>query len=97
MPAKLTSNHAITRQKKAKLRVCASCQWIFEGADACPKCDFGHYGARFVFGNKAYRYAETQQPWFEQKMADYANSLRKEITDSNSEMGKPKPTAATKP
>lgn len=60
------------KQKDAKLRVCASCEWIFTDkrhpkTDGCPKCGFAHYGARYVYGDKAYRYAITQGPWFEQK------------------------------
>lgn len=26
-------------------------------------CGFAHYGARYVYGDKAYRYEKTQQPW----------------------------------
>lgn len=71
--------------KTAKLRVCASCEWIFNKDDehpehgGCPKCCFGHYGARYVYGNKAYRYAKTQQPWFDKKMAGYAAQLNQQI------------------
>ena len=69
---------------KAKLRTCASCEWIFKLDDPmksqmCPKCGFGHYSARYVYGNKAYRYAKTQQPWYDKKMADYSYKLRQEI------------------
>jgi hypothetical protein len=72
------------KPKDAKLRVCASCEWIFKlsGIDnGCPKCGFGHYGARFVYGVKAYSYAKTQEPWFDKKMTDYSLKLRKEITE----------------
>lgn len=74
----------IMDQRNAKLRVCASCEWIFETSEetensGCPKCHFGHYGARFVYGNPAYRYAITQKPWFDKKMADYAFELQKQI------------------
>jgi len=51
--------------KTAKLRTCASCEWIFKMKDndpTCPKCQFGSYGARYVYGNIAYRYAKTQEP-----------------------------------
>jgi hypothetical protein len=66
------------------LRVCASCEWIFhiEDADMCPKCGFGHYGARYVYGKKAYRYAITQKPWFDRKMGTYASKLYEEIKNS---------------
>lgn len=67
---------------KAKLRVCASCEWIFSGGIGCPKCQFGSYGARYVYGNKAYRYAISQKPWLEKKMSDYAFSLYQEIKES---------------
>ena len=72
------------KQKDAKLRVCASCEWIFTDkrhpkTDGCPKCGFAHYGARYVYGDKAYRYAITQGPWFEKKMSDYAYKLSQEI------------------
>lgn len=74
--------------QKAKLRVCASCEWIFTIDNqhpefgGCPKCGFGHYGARFVYGKKAYAHAQTQQPWFDRKMADYAYQLHQEISAS---------------
>ena len=72
------------KPKDAKLRVCASCEWIFlrdEDTDknGCPKCNFGHYGARFVYGKKAYRFHETQEPWLNKKIAHYTNELMKEI------------------
>lgn len=75
------------KQKDAKLRVCASCEWIFKlnGDDGCPKCGFAHYGARYVYGNKAYRYAVTQQAWFDKKMSDYAHKLWQEIERDNNE------------
>lgn len=63
----------------AKLRVCASCEWIFNTGVGCPKCQFGSYGAHSVYGNNAYRYAKTQKPWFDRKMADYAFKLLQEI------------------
>lgn len=69
---------------KAKLRVCASCEWIFTDGVACPKCQFGSYGARYVYGNKAYRYAKSQKPWFDRKVADYSVKLLQEIdNDTN--------------
>ena len=72
------------KQKDAKLRVCASCEWVFKDErhpemGGCPKCGFAHYGARYVYGDKAYRYAKTQQPWFDNKMSRYAYTLRCEI------------------
>lgn len=75
-----------SRQKIAKLRVCASCEWLFTlvtNEEGCPKCGFAHYGARFVYGPKAYRYAVTQQPWADRKMREYAFKLSAEIQESN--------------
>jgi hypothetical protein len=71
---------------RAKLRVCASCEWIFSISDAkkgdCPKCGFGHYGARYVYGNKCYRYKRTQEPWLERKLDAYRVILLDEIHGS---------------
>jgi len=70
-------------QKHAKLRVCASCEWVFYlpayTSIGCPKCGFAHYGARGVYGNKCYRYAKTQEPWLERKISDYKCELLKQI------------------
>lgn len=72
-------------QQRANLRVCASCEWIYPQASAhpdtggCPRCGFASYGARFVYGNKAYRFAQTQQPWFNRELAAYASQLRQQI------------------
>lgn len=73
------------RQKLANLRACASCEWIFSMADDCPKCGFAHYGARFVYGDKAYRYAKTQEPWMRKKLSRYEAELRREIAESSLE------------
>jgi hypothetical protein len=71
-------------KRLAILRVCASCEWIFKlpAPEGCPKCQFGHYGARYVYGNRAYVYARTQKPWYEKKMANYAIQLLREIDRS---------------
>ena len=50
---------------------------------ACPKCKFVSYGARFVYGNKAYKFAQTQQPWKDKKLFEYEMKLYKEIKDTN--------------
>lgn len=64
---------------KAKLRCCASCEWIYEGSQDCPKCGFGSYGARFVYGSKAYRYKLSQEPWKRRKVNAYLVKLQDEI------------------
>jgi|GEM_PF-4442416 len=65
--------------KQAKLRVCASCEWIFRDSISCPKCGFGSYGARSVYGDKCYKYESTQQPWLDKKMFAYEMRLLREI------------------
>lgn len=66
-------------QQRAELRCCASCKWIFKGLRDCPKCGFASYGVRFVYGDKAYKYAKTQRPWADRKMAEYSIQLDREI------------------
>lgn len=50
-------------ESAAKLRCCASCEWIFNVGVTCPRCGFGSYGAYYVYGKACYRYAKTQVPW----------------------------------
>ena len=78
--------------KKAKLFVCASCKWIFHKdeiaqdgiyEDGCPKCGFGYYTAHWVYGNKAYKLAITQEEWLNQKLLNYEMKLQKEIKETN--------------
>ena len=74
-------------QKTAPLRTCAACEWVFvkKGEDTtCPKCGFVSYGARFVYGNAAYRYARTQKPWKDRKMLNYEIGLNREIKQAQS-------------
>lgn len=66
----------------AKLRACASCEWVFSGGVECPKCKFGSYGAYRIYGNRAYRYAKTQQPWLDRKVERFILDLRREIDAS---------------
>lgn len=74
---------------KARLCTCASCEWIFTLDEqhptlgGCPKCGFGYYGARYVYGAKAYQYARTQKPWFDKQMAAHADKLNREINQAN--------------
>lgn len=68
------------KSKDAVLRTCGSCEWIYSDTPksketGCPKCGFASYGARSVYGNRAYKYAKTQKPWFDKKMSDYAVKL----------------------
>jgi len=72
-----------SQQQKATLRVCMSCEWIYKGATkGCPKCGLPSYGARFVYGDKAYKYKKKQKPWFDKKMADYGSMLYEEIMEA---------------
>jgi hypothetical protein len=66
-------------QQRAKLRCCASCEWIYEGPGNCPKCGFVSYGARHCYGNEAYKYKKTQEPWLKRKTAKYERKLYTEI------------------
>jgi len=65
------------------LKTCASCEWIYQEDADCPKCGFVSYGARYVYGQKAYRYATTQQPWLDKKLKSYRDKLLKEVRDTN--------------
>lgn len=75
----------MSARKMAALRTCASCEWIFRFVDGvcqdCPKCGFGSYGARYVYGAKAYSYEKTQKPWFDRAMAKYAEQLRRQLPE----------------
>jgi len=84
----------VTR-KTAALRVCASCEWVFaagedaddedmeEGAKVgCPKCQFGSYSAHSVYGARCYRYAITQAPWVQRKLATCQMALAQEVRES---------------
>jgi hypothetical protein len=79
----------MTTKKIAKLRVCASCEWIFDIKDehpeygGCPKCEFVHYGARYVYGNKCYKYKETQEPWIDRKLDSYRRKLITHVEKTN--------------
>lgn len=64
---------------RESLRVCASCEWIFQGKDACPRCGFGSYSAHSVYGKMAYVYKRNQKPWFTKKMEAYQHQLEKII------------------
>ena len=70
-------------QQRAQLRTCASCEWVHTGFDGCPKCGFATYGARWVYGNAAYRFKRTQEPWLNKKMQDYRFKLLDEIDQAN--------------
>ncbi len=73
------------KNKNAVLRVCASCEWIFKAVNNnwhCPKCGFGSYGARYVYGESAYQYAKTQKPWKMRKMNAYESLLDSEIIEN---------------
>jgi predicted nucleic acid-binding Zn-ribbon protein len=72
------------KQGKAKLRVCALCEWIFTTtketeSTGCPQCGFAHYSAFYVYGNAAYRYKLTQKPWKNKRLSEYEYQLDKII------------------
>lgn len=69
----------MSTQRTARLRVCASCEWIYNGHGMCPKCGFASYSARSVYGITCYRYRTTQEPWYNRMMAAYSVALRKQI------------------
>lgn len=70
-------------QQRAKLRCCASCEWIYSNHNSYPKCRFGSYGAHYVYGRRAYRFNHTQEPWMKRKIDVYTIALRDEIYLSN--------------
>lgn len=68
-----------------RLRVCASCEWIFSPKRhgiVCPLCGFGSYTAYYVYRNKAYKYKITQEPWKTKKIDKYTFKLDKKIKQS---------------
>lgn len=77
------------RQGRSDLRVCASCEWVFRKSEqkdpdeGCPQCHFGHYSARYVYGDSAYRYSKTQKPWKDKKMAEFELLLNRTIREAN--------------
>ena len=70
--------------KWATVRVCASCEWVFRSKNdpECPKCGFGSYGARFVYGDAAYRYLVNQKPWKDKKLNKYIDQINGEIREN---------------
>lgn len=75
-------------QRTATLRTCASCEWIFKEGVNCPKCGFGSYGARYVYGDKCYHYAYIQKPWKDKMMTRLAIALELEIMKCKHPTGK---------
>lgn len=63
----------------AKLRVCASCEWVFNKGIECPKCSFGSYSAWSVYGNASYPYAKSQIPYRKKKTANFLAKLAAEV------------------
>jgi hypothetical protein len=80
-----------TRQLTANLRVCGRCEWVYKLSDnacelwdgGCPSCGFASYGARWVYGNRAYRYYYTQEPWLKQRLASIESKLRAHVSKYN--------------
>ncbi len=74
----------MSQLKYAKLRCCASCEWVFKienNNPDCPKCQFGSYGAHYVYGKKAYAYAVSQKPHIDKKVTAYKIKLMREAAD----------------
>lgn len=76
-------------QQRAQLRTCASCEWVHRGHEGCPKCGFGTYGARWVYGAACYKYEKTQEPWMNKKLASYTSELLAEIESANDQAQRP--------
>lgn len=66
---------------RANLRICASCEWVFKYSHhrSCPKCGFAHYSARYVCGDKCYRFQKIQGPWLRKRLAMTQRELEAEI------------------
>jgi hypothetical protein len=60
-----------------------SCEWIYEGEFSCPKCGWASYGARFVYGDRAYKFKITQEPWKRRKIVEFEQKLEWEIITTN--------------
>ena len=71
--------------KRAKLFTCARCEWLFKTPyNGCPKYHSGYYSAHYVYGNKAYTYYKTQEPWKTKLLAYYYEAeLCKEIATTS--------------
>lgn len=73
--------------KSANLRVCMHCEWVFRkdltGSPSCPKCEWPSYGARCVYGDRAYVYEKTQKPWKKRKISALSAELDRIIRSSN--------------
>lgn len=67
---------------KPILRVCARCEWVYKTENECPKCRFASYSAHWVYGKSAYKYALTQRPWKNKKLAEYEINLNREISEA---------------
>lgn len=72
--------------KKTRFRIaaCAYCEWIMEGHFGyCSKCGWeAVLSAHSVYGDKAYEYQHTQEPWKRKKMWEYEAKLEAEIGDT---------------
>lgn len=83
------------RKMQPVLRVCGLCEWIFRSKVEdgityleCPKCGFGSFSARYVYGTKCYGYEKNQAPWLTKKILDYEAELKKIIDANKREMKK---------
>lgn len=71
------------KKPRWKLGTCGRCEWITHNAQGpCPKCGWGLlYSAFYTYGDKAYEYQYSQEPWKARKLKDYEVKLNDEIGD----------------
>lgn len=73
-------------KKTPDLRVCASCEYIFSAKSnrhgtECPICKFASYGARAVYGDKAYSYAKSQFPFMQREIIKAKQQIQQRIAE----------------
>lgn len=69
-------------RKVDDLFVCGRCRWVYAKPplQSCPKCGYpASSRAAMVFGRKASRFARSQDPWIDLKLADLRARLRQEV------------------
>ncbi|ALY07066.1 hypothetical protein VmeM32_00075 [Vibrio phage vB_VmeM-32] len=80
--------------KTAKIRVCATCEWIFDStiSNQCEMChnSVGSYGARWVYGKNYLTLYKNQTPWREKQLAKSMFRIDQEISAKNDFAKRPK-------